>query len=344
MELRETIAALCAAQGPSGFEEKAASAAAELLRPLVDELHTDTLGNLIGWRRCGEENAPVVMLDAHLDQVGLIITGYEGPFLRFSNLGGVDPRMLPALEVEILAKDKTLPGVIDVLPPHVLSEADRSKPIPMDRLFIDAGFSTEEEARAAVPQGTPVCYRTPCFDLGEHQLCSRSLDDRSCVAILLAVMKRTLGKKLRADVAVHLAVQEEVGSRGALPGTYGIRPDFGIALDVTFGNTPDAPKGKTVKMNGGPAIGVGPVMSRKISDRLEALAKELEIPYQIEVMGRTTGTDADEMQTTREGVSTGVISLPLKYMHTPVEVVDLRDAEAVTALLCAWLETLGEED
>ncbi|MBQ3276003.1 MAG: M20/M25/M40 family metallo-hydrolase [Oscillospiraceae bacterium] len=344
MELRETIAALCAAQGPSGFEEKAASAAAELLRPLVDELHTDTLGNLIGWRRCGEENAPAVMLDAHLDQVGLIVTGYEGRFLRFAPLGGVDPRILPALEVELLTKSGPLPGVIDVLPPHVLSEADRSKPIPMDKLFIDAGFASEEEARAAVPQGTPACYRTPCFPLGEHQLCSRSLDDRSCVAILLAVMERTREKRLRADVAVHLAVQEEVGGRGALPGTYGIHPDFGVALDVTFGNTPDAPRGTTLKMNGGAAIGVGPVMSRTISDRLETLARERGIPYQIEVMGRTTGTDADEMQTSREGVAMGVISLPLKYMHSPVEVIDLRDAEAVTALLCAWLETLGEED
>ena len=344
MELRDTIAALCAAQGPSGFEEKAAATAAELLRPLVDELHKDTLGNLIGYRRCGEENAPVVMLDAHLYQVGLIVTGYEGPFLRFSGLGGVDPRMLPALEVEILTRGETRFGVIDVLPPHVLSEADRSKPVPMDRLYIDAGFTTEEEARTTVPQGTPVCYRTPCFALGEHQLCSRSLDDRSCAAILLSVMEKTMGKKLPADVAVHLAVQEEVEGRGALSGTYGIHPDYGIALDVTFGQTPDSPRGKTLKMSGGAAIGVGPVVSRKVSDKLEALAKERGIPYQIEVMGGRTGTDADEMQTSREGVATGVISLPLKYMHTPVEVIDLRDAEAVADLICVWLETLGEED
>ena len=344
MELRKTIAALCGAQGPSGFEEKATAAAAELLRPLVDELHTDTMGNLIGWRRCGEENAPVVMLDAHLDQVGLIVTGYEGPFLRFSNLGGVDPRMLPALEVEIMTKNGPLYGVIDVLPPHVLSEADRSKPVPMDKLFIDAGFTTEEEARAAVAQGTPVCFRTPCFDMGENQICSRSLDDRSCAAILIAVMQETLGKKLRTDVAVHLAVQEEVGGRGALPGTYGIHPDYGIAVDVTFGKTPDSPRHKTVDMNGGPAIGVGPFLSRKVSDGLEKAAQKRSIPYQIEVMGGHTGTDADEMQTSREGVATGTVSLPLKYMHTPTEVIDLRDAEATVELLCAWLETLGEED
>ncbi len=344
MELRETIAALCAAQGPSGFEDAAAAAAAELLRPLVDELHTDVLGNLIGVRRCGEENAPLVMLDAHLDQIGLIVTGYEGPFLRFSCLGRVDPRMLPALEVEILTRDEPRFGVIDVLPPHVLSEADRSKPVPVDKLFIDAGFSSEEEARAAVPQGTPVCFRTPCFSLGERQLCSRSLDDRSCAAILLDVMEKTREKKLPVDVAIHLAVQEEVGGRGALTGTYALRPDYGVAVDVTFAETPDTPKGRVMKLGGGPAVGVGPYISRRVSDRMETLAKERGIPYQIEVMGRSTGTDADEIQTTREGVLTGVVSLPLKYMHTPVEVVDLRDAQATADLLCAWLETLGEED
>ena len=344
MELRETIAALCAAQGPSGFEDHAAAAAAEVLRPLVDELHTDVLGNLIGVRRCGKENAPLVMLDAHLDQIGLIVTGYEGPFLRFACLGGVDPRMLPALEVEILTKDRMQFGVIDVLPPHVLSEADRSKPIPMDKLYIDAGFSSEEEARAAVPQGTPVCFRTPCFSMGEHQICSRSLDDRSCAAVLLAVAEKIREKKLSVDVAIHLAVQEEVGGGGALTGTYALHPDYGVAVDVTFAETPETPKNKAMRLNGGPAIGVGPYISRRISDRMETLAKERGIPYQIEVMGRGTGTDADEIQTSREGVVTGVVSLPLKYMHTPVEVIDLRDAQATVELLCAWLETLGEED
>ena len=344
MDLRKTMAALCAPQAPSGFEGKASAAAEEILRPLVDEVHTDVMGNLIGWKRCGRENAPVVMLDAHLDEVGLIVTGYQGRFLRFGKLGGVDPRMLPALEVSILTKEGPRYGVIDVLPPHVLSEADRSKPVPMEKLFIDAGFESEEEARAAVPQGTPVTYRTPCFTLGEHQLCSKSLDDRSCAAIILNAMDKLREENLNVDVAVHLAVQEEVGGRGALPGTYGIHPRYGIALDVTFGATPDSPSYKTMKMNGGAAIGVGPSCDRGVSDRLIELAEEHRIPYQIEVMGGRSGTDADEMQTTREGVATCTVSLPLKYMHTPVEVIDLRDAEAITELLCVWLQSLGEED
>ncbi len=344
MELRDYIKALCEAQGPSGFESAAISAAAELLRPLMDSVETDTLGNLIAWRRCDRPGAPVVMLDAHMDQVGLIVTGYEGGFLRFENLGGVDIRLLPALEVELLTRRGALHGVIDVLPPHLLSAADREKPIPMDKLCIDAGFLTEEEARAAVPPGTCAAFVTPFFSLGEHRVCSRSLDDRSCAAILLSVMEATKGVPIAADVAVHLSVQEEVGGRGALTGAYAVRPDCALAVDVTFAHTPDSPRHRTVAMNGGPAIGVGPAADRAVSDRLERLAVRYSIPYQIEVMGGRSGTDADEIQTVREGAATGIVSLPLKYMHTPVEVADLRDAQATADLLRVWLESFGEED
>ena len=343
MDLQQTIAALCEATAPSGFEGAAASLAAELLRPLVDEVSTDVMGSVTGWKRCGKKNAPVVMLDAHLDEVGLIVTGYEGRFLRFGQLGGVDPRMLPALELNILTRDGPRFGVVDVLPPHVLTQEERNKPLPMEKLFIDAGFETEEEARAAVPLGTPVSYRTPCFALGEHQLCAKSLDDRSCFAILLSVLDEIRDDTLDVDLAVHFAVQEEVGGRGALPGTYAIHPSFGLALDVTFGATPDSPGHKTLKMNGGPAIGVGPGCDRAVSDRLQELAAEHDIPFQIEVLPRDTGTDADEMQTSREGMAVGTVSLPLKYMHTPVEVIDLRDALAVRDLVCCWLRGLGRE-
>jgi len=343
MELKEIMRTLCEPQGPAGFESAATAAAAELLRPLTDELHTDPLGNLIAWRRCGLPNAPVVMLDAHMDQIGLIVTGYEKGFLRFESLGGVDGRLLPAMEVELLTKNGPIRGVIDALPPHLLSADEAEKPIPADKLFIDAGFETEETARAAVPQGTPAAFVTPFFALGEHRVCSRSLDNRSCAAVLLAVMERTKGKPLAVDVAVHLAAQEEVGGRGALTGAWSIRPDYAIIVDVTFGHAPDCPRHRTVAMNGGAAIGVGPAAARSVSDRLQKLAEERKIPWQFEVMGGGSGTDADEIQTTREGVATGIVSLPLKYMHTPVEVVDLRDAQAMADLIVAWLESFGEE-
>lgn len=340
MELKEMIRVLCEEKGPSGFEGKASEKAAELLRPFVDEVQTDVMGNLIAYRRCGKENAPVVMLDAHMDEIGLMVTGYEKGFLRFQNLGGVDPRMLPALEVLVLT-EPPIRGVIDSLPPHILSAEDQEKPFDAKKLCIDVGLS-EDEVKTAVPLGTPAVFTTPFTELGKDQLCCKSLDDRSCAAILIAAMEKMKEKTLSADVAVHLAVQEEVGCRGAKVGAYTIHPESAIIVDVTHAHTPDASKAETMKRNGGVAIGVGPNMARSVSDKLIALAEEKEIPYQIEVASGHSGTDAWEIQVSREGVATGLLSLPLKYMHTPVEVIDLRDAEAVVDLIAAWLETYGE--
>ena len=343
MDLKEKIFALAEASGPSGFEGGARAAAEELLRPFVDELRTDGMGNLIALRRAGRPGAPTVMLDAHLDEIGLIVTGHEKGFLRFASLGGVDARMLPALELTVLAPEGPLPGVIDVLPPHVLSPKDQEKPLAEDKLFIDVGLS-QEEAQRRVPPGTPAVFAAPCGMLGEHRLCGKALDDRSCAAIVIQVMEQLRDEPLEVNVAVLLAAQEEVGCRGAVTGAYAVDPEAAIAVDVTHGSTPDAPAHKTFPLNGGAAIGVGPNMTRRISDRLAGLAREREIPFSLEAMGGHSGTDAWAIQTSREGVATGVVSLPLKHMHTPVEVMDLRDAQALVRLLCAWVETYGKED
>ncbi len=342
MDLKELIMELAALPGPSGFEETASQRAGELLAPLVDEVRTDVMGNVIGIRRSRCEDAPTVMLDAHMDEVGLIVTGYENGFLRFHNLGGVDARILPAAEVILHTKSGELRGVVDVLPPHVVPPADREKPLKMEKLFIDAGFENEESAKEAIPLGTSATYATPCFAMGENRLGGKSLDDRSCAAVLLAVMDKLKDEPLAVNVAVNLAAQEEVGGRGALTAAFGIDPDYAVAVDVTFAKTPDSPAAKCVKMNGGAAIGVGTFIARKISDKLEEIACKEQIPFQIEVMGGHTGTDADEIQTTRRGVAAGVVSMPLKYMHTPVEVIDLRDAQAMVDLLSAWLMSFEE--
>lgn len=344
MELREMIIALASQMGPSGFECRAAEKARELLEPFVDEVRTDVLGNLIGMRRCGEKNAPTVLLDAHMDEVGLIVTGYEGGFLRFSNIGGVDARILPAAEVLLLTENGPLRGVIDVLPPHLLTDDEKEKPLKMDKLFIDAGFADEESAKKRVPKGTAVSYATPCFAMGEHLLCGKSLDDRSCAAILIRAMEKLRDKKLAVDVAVNLAVQEEVGGRGAMTGTYAIDPDYALAVDVTFAREPGSPADKTFKLDCGAVIGIGTAASRKVSDKLVALAESRGIPHEIEVMGGYSGTDGDDIQVTRSGVATGVLSLPLRYMHTPAEVIDLRSAEAAADLAAAWIESFGEEE
>ncbi len=341
MVLQEMIAALSGAMAPSGSEGRAREIAGKLVADYVDETKTDTMGNLIALRRCADAQAPTVLLDAHLDEIGLIVTGYEQGFLRFHTLGGVDPRMLPALEVRLLAQEP-LYGVIDVLPPHVLTEEEREKPLDAEKLYIDAGL-TEEEARRLVPPGTPAVFASGCAPLGKHRLCGKSLDDRSCAAILIRAMELVKDEKLTCHVALLFAAQEEVGCRGAVTGAYALAPEAAVAVDVTFGASPDAPAEKTFPLNAGPTVGVGPNMNRSVSDRLLALAAEKGIPVQTEVMAGCSGTDAWVIQTSREGVATGVLSLPLKYMHTPVEVLDLRDAEAAAQLLAAWLLSYGKE-
>ncbi|MBR4158028.1 MAG: M20/M25/M40 family metallo-hydrolase [Oscillospiraceae bacterium] len=340
METKELIRELSALGGPSGFEAPAAARIAELLRPLADEVKTDRMGNVIAVKSCGTPNARRLMLEAHMDEIGLIVTGYDKGFLRFATLGGVDPRMLPALEVRVLA-DEPCYGVIDTMPPHVLSAEEMDKAFAADKLRINVGMA-EDEAKARIPLGTPVVFATGCTELGETRLCGKSLDDRACVAILIKTLEAVQNDKLDMDLILLISTQEEVGGRGATTGTFAMDPDYAVAVDVTHAHTPDAKKSETLEMCGGAAIGVGPNMNHNITNALIGIAKENNWPYQIEVMRGSSGTDGWEIQISREGVSTAVVSLPLRYMHTPVEVIDVEDAENIIRLLAELVRKAGE--
>lgn len=333
---------LCVLSGPSGFEAHVARAAAELLRPLVDEVYTTRLGSVVGVRRCGRENAHKLLLDAHLDEIGFIVTGHDEGFLRFAPLGGVDPRMLPDREVVILT-DPPIHGVVACLPPHVQTAGDMDKSLPVKDLYIDVGLS-REEAEKRVPVGTPATYRGGCAPLGEDLLYGKALDDRCGFAVLLDVLERLKGKELPVDLYVLGSTQEETHSTGAITAAYEIAPRMCVAVDVTHGDSPDASKNETFKLGGGPVIGVGPNCARSLSGRLKELAGELDMPVQIEVMSGSSGTNAWPIQVSREGVATAVVSIPERYMHTPVEVVNQTDLENTAALLAAFVESLGEEE
>ena len=340
MELKEITIKLSAVPGPSGCENAARDAAAALLRPFVDELQTDVMGNLIAWRRCGREGAPRILLDAHLDEVGLVVTGHDKGFLRFAALGGVDARMLPAAEVRVLT-DPPLFGVIDTMPPHVLRAEDQEKVTPLDKLYIDAGLN-EETAGARVPLGTPVVFTGEGVMLHGETLCAKALDNRAGVAVLIRCMELLRDKALADDVVCLLTAQEELGTRGAGPGAFALEPDAAIAIDATFGRTPDTRCEESFPLGGGPAVGVGPNLHRGMTEELAALAKELDIPYRLEVLRGNSGTDAWPIQVSRGGVPTALVSLPVKYMHSPSEIMDLRDAEAAARLVAAYIERRAE--
>ena len=188
MELNELIISLCGESGPSGFEDDARDAVITQLKPFVDEIKTDVMGNIIAVKRCGKENARSIMLDAHMDEIGLIVTGHKDGYLRFSTIGGVDQRMLPAREVKVLT-NPPIYGVIDVLPPHALSDDEMDKSLPVDKMYIDIGMS-QEEAEKAVPLATPIVYDGGAQMLGENMICGKALDDRACAAIIIKAMEK----------------------------------------------------------------------------------------------------------------------------------------------------------
>lgn len=343
MELYDILECLCSLTGPSGFEETVALSAKVLLEPLMDEVSLDRLGSVIGLRRCGKQGAKRLLLDAHLDEIGLIVTGIEEGFLRFAPIGGVDPRMLPARELTILTKPEPLFGVVACLPPHVQTAADHDKAVSIEDLRVDVGM-TQEQAEKAIPIGTPMVYRESCFRLAEDQVCGKSLDDRSCFAILLRTAELLKDETLDVDLYIMGSVREEVAGTGAIVGTNAINPDWCVATDVTFGITPGLSEDEVpCKLHGGPAIGVGPNMTWALTDRMVAKAKANGIPYQLEVMEGHTGTNGWHMQTCLEGIPTSVVSLPLKYMHSPIEVVSLTDMEQTAQLLAAFVRDLGKE-
>ena len=339
--MEEILRALCGVGAPSGFERPAVLAARELLEPLVDEIWIDRLGSLVGVRRCGKPGAKKLLLDAHLDEVGLVVTGIKDGFLRFK-ANGVDVRMLPDREVTILTQPPIL-GVVACLPPHVLSAEEREKAPEIKDLYVDTGLS-QEEAERRIPVGTPMVYRTDFTVLGERQLCAKAMDDRACFAALLRTAELLRDQELDMDLYIVGSVCEETGGVGARVLAQGLSPDFCVAVDVTHGKTPDSPKEGAFVMGSGPVVGIGPNMARWMVRRLLDEAENLGLAVQKEVMEGSSGTNGWELQIANEGIATAVLSVPLKYMHTPVEVVEPGDIEATARLLAAFAEHLGGEE
>lgn len=341
MNTLDQLKRLCQTGGPSGYEAPVAQVARELLEPWMDEVWVDTLGSVVGVRRCGKPNAKKLLLDAHLDQIGLMVTGAEDGFLRFASVGGVDPRMLPGREVTILTQPPRF-GIIACLPPHILSQEEREKAPALSEYVVDTGL-TQEQVEREIPVGTLMVFRDCFLELAGGRICSGSLDDRACFVALLRAVELLHDQPLNVDLYILGSTREEIGGMGAVVATQTINPDFCVAVDVTHGATPDSGKGRAYELGGGPAVGIGPNMTRWMTQRLLHKAREQGIAVQKEVMGGDTGTNAWGMQICNEGIATAVLSLPLRYMHTPVEVVDLEDLEQTAQLLSAFALHLGEE-
>ncbi len=340
MELKEIISELSSIPGPSGSELAVSKRVAELIGPYMDEIRTDTMGNLIGYKSCGKPGAKKLLLDAHIDEVGFIVTGIEEGFLRLTGIGSPDVRMLPARQVKVLT-DPPMYGTVCCMPVHALSNDEMNKAIKLEDISIDIGLS-DRDAKAAVPIGAPVVFAAECFEMGGGVLCGKAMDNRACLASIIYALHLMKDENLDIDLIVMGSAQEELGFRGAMTGTFGVMPDYAVAVDVTYAKTPDYKKDDAMISGGGAAIGIGPNITRSLYNKLVSLAEEKKIPFQTEVMGGNSGTNAWVMQTSREGVPTAVVSLPIKYMHSPIETLRLSDAYAVAELIAAFALKGGE--
>jgi putative aminopeptidase FrvX len=341
LNIRETLKELLRTAGISGLESGVAAKIAEALRHYTDEVRIDRVGNLIAKvPGQGPEPRPTVMLAAHMDEIGLMVSKIEkGGFLRVTAIGGVDPRTQVAQEVLVHGRNGVYVGVVGTMPPHLTSPAERGKAAPLEELFVDLGMP-EEMVRENVRLGDMVTIRREPLELPFDRIAGKSLDNRASVAAVLECLDllRRIGHQ--ADVWVVATVQEERGGIGAETASYGLEPDVAIAIDVTFGDMPGAPADASFKLDGGPAICVGPNIHQKLTLGLEEMAKRLDMPHDREIIAGNTGTDAWRIQVQRGGIPTALVSIPLRYMHTSVETVCYRDIERTGKLLAHFIATI----
>jgi len=278
-----------------------------------------------------------VMLDAHIDQVAFVVTNVdENGFLTVENAGGIDIRALPSRTVTVHGKEKTS-AVFCSTPPHLSSGEVEYSDISAIKLDTALG----EKAKDVVSKGDFVTFKGDCFELQNSLVCGHSFDDRAGVACLLEVAKRLSGKDLPVNVAFCLTVGEELGLRGIRPTAFKVNPQEAIAVDVTFGDGPDVSPEECCALGKGGMIGLSPALDKQLSKKLIDIAQKNNIPYGLEVMGGNTGTNADMLGISREGVKASTLSIPLRNMHSAVEIINLSDLSAVCDLLEKYILSGG---
>ncbi len=327
---------LCAAKGVSGAENKAAQVASELLGKYMP-VKTDPLGSVTG--TMGEGNIHI-LLDAHLDQIGLVVTAVdEDAFLKVAKCGGADIRVLAASEVTVHGKEDVF-GIITSTPPHLSKPEDSNKAKDFDEIAVDIGMKREDALKIVSP-GDRITFNGAFSKLLGNRIASPSIDDRAGVAAILRCLEMLKGKELGCKISVLFSVQEETGGSGAQTGAFSACADEAIAVDVSFATAPGISGEKYASLGAGTMIGYAPLLDYEMSRRLSDIAEKKHIPNQPEVMGGKTGTNCDEIQISGKGVKTALLSIPIRNMHTAVEVCDLEDIENTAKLMAEYIIERG---
>jgi endoglucanase len=343
MKLVDVLERLSNACGVAGREEEVRGLMKELLKPSVDEIREDKLGNVIGVKE-GKKDAPTIMLAAHMDEIGLMVKNItkEG-FLQFAKIGGIDDRVLVAQKVLVHTNKGPITGIIGSKPPHILKEEERKKVIEADNLFIDIGASDKKDAqKMGVRVGDVVSFDIKFARVGKDIVVGKAFDNRVGCAALIETMRKL--PKVDCTIYAVGTIQEEVGLRGATIAAFQLYPDVGIALDVTVaGDVPGVREVEApVKIRKGPSLTVadaGLITHPKVLRLFIDSAEESKIPYQLETaLGGTT--DAARISLTREGVPSGVISIPTRYIHSPASMLSLKDTENAVKLAVAAIKNV----
>ncbi len=329
----------------SGYESPVQQIVRDYVADCADEVRTDVHGNVIAVRNPG---APLrLMLAGHCDQIGLIVQHIDDEgFVYIQPIGGWDPMMLIGQRMTVWSAGGPVPGIIGKKPIHLMTEEDRKKVPKIKELWLDIGAADKEQAEKLVRVGDAITVALGFGMMQNNIAVSPAMDDKSGMWVVIEALRRIEKKKLKCAVFAVSTVQEEVGLRGAKTSSFGIDPHVGVAVDVTFATdcpTIEKKEEGDVKMGGGPVIHRGPNMNHKVVDRLIKAAEENEIPYQLAAANRPTGTDANAMQVNRSGVATGLVSVPNRYMHSPVETVSLDDIDKAADLLSRFAEGLGDD-
>ena len=324
--------------GVSGLEKCTADTVVQLLKKYGDT-YTDKLGNVIC--EIDGEGEPF-LLSAHLDRVGMIVTDItdEG-FLNVAPCGGVDNRTLCAQQVTVHTHGGDIKGVVISTPPHLQSGDNERKALKTDEALIDIGFS-KEDAEKRVQKGDRITVDSDFLQLAGDRVACHALDDRAGVASVLLALEILRERNCARRITVAFTTREEVGGSGAKTASFNAKASELIAVDVSFAMTPDSNRYECSELGKGPMIGISPMLDYEASQKLKAVAIEHEIPYQLEVMGGRTGTDADSMTVAAGGMISSLISIPLRYMHTSVEVVEIADIENTGRLIAEYI--LGGAD
>lgn len=339
----EFLVDLLNARSPTGHEYEAQAVLDRHVTPHVDDYRKDTMGNRFAIVNPGGD--PSIMFAGHIDELGLIITYInDDGFVYFDTLGGHDATMISGRRVSILTQNGVVKGVTGKRAIHLMDADDRKKVPQIHEIWIDLGVKSKKEAEALVRIGDAAVY-DQSFELIRGSVgVARAFDDKAgAYAVMEAALRLKKEKRLAAKVTAAATTQEEIGTRGAMTAAFSENPDFAIAVDVGHAtDSPDCDKRKYGKFvqGGGPIICRGPNINPVIFNKIVACAEANKIPYQLEADPRPTGTDARAIQVAQSGVATGLISIPLRYMHTPSEMVDLEDIEHTVQLLVAVAKSL----